>query len=225
MVEGDNSSGETDKDGDIYHNYRVNYVYITFDGAQILAGSLVHPPAHSSPICLFCLVFHFLAACPLTPHFLNMLPTAASVWKLSCSLTGGSALVIRIMTADEQCICCSQIFLMALGALWASPHDSIHPGTGQLVNQSVASHRLWLWFTDAELQWHLPSLTSYYAQAEVTLFSDCTKVSLTNYSCFFKRMTDSRFSVVRKRAGENWFFFIDTQNETQNFKRKKKVGN
>lgn len=66
MVEGDNSSGETDKDGDIYHNYRVNYVYITFDGAQILAGSLARPPAHSSPICLFCLVFHFLAALP--PH-------------------------------------------------------------------------------------------------------------------------------------------------------------
>lgn len=43
MVEGDNSSGETDKDGDIYHNYRVNYVYITFDGAEILAGSPIHP--------------------------------------------------------------------------------------------------------------------------------------------------------------------------------------
>lgn len=43
MVEGDNSSGETDKDGDIYHNYRVNYVYITFDGAEILAGSPTHP--------------------------------------------------------------------------------------------------------------------------------------------------------------------------------------
>lgn len=45
MVEGDNSSGETDKDGDIYHNYRVNYVYITFDGAEIRAGSPTHPPA------------------------------------------------------------------------------------------------------------------------------------------------------------------------------------
>lgn len=46
MVEGDNSSRETDKDGDIYHNYRVNYVYITFDGAQILTGSPV--------FCLYC---------------------------------------------------------------------------------------------------------------------------------------------------------------------------
>lgn len=69
MVEGDNSSRETDKDGDIYHNYRVNYVYITFDGAQILTGSLDF---------LVLSVLHFLAAWPLTPHFLSMLPTAAS---------------------------------------------------------------------------------------------------------------------------------------------------
>lgn len=79
MVEGDNSSGETDKDGDIYHNYRVNYVYITFDGAEILAGS---PTRRSSWVRLFlsCLPLSSPAPRqPLTPYFLNMLPTAASL--------------------------------------------------------------------------------------------------------------------------------------------------
>lgn len=79
MVEGDNSSRETDKDGDIYRNYRVNYVYITFDGAQILTGSLAHPPTQLFSDFLGLSISHFRAACPLTPHFLNMLPTAASV--------------------------------------------------------------------------------------------------------------------------------------------------
>lgn len=141
MVEGDSSSRETDKDGDIYHNYRVNYVYITFDGAQILTGSLVRPPTH--PLFsdfLVLSVLHFLAAWPLTPRFLNMLPTAASVWKLSCSLTGGSAVVIRIMTADEQYICCSKFFLMTLGPLWASLHPPRDRATSEpvcLLSQSL----------------------------------------------------------------------------------------
>lgn len=111
MVEGDNSSGGTDKDEDIYCTiitglimFALPLIVFTFLQAALPTQPLFSQFFVSS-------VSHFQASCPLAPLLLNMLPTAASVWKLSCSLTGGSTLVIRVMTADEQYICCSEMVL------------------------------------------------------------------------------------------------------------------
>lgn len=112
MVEGDNSSGGTDKDEDIYCTIITGLIMFVL---PLMVFKFLRAPSSNRPlVSLFffvCSVSHFQADCPLTPRFLNMLPTAASVWKLSCSLTGGSTLVIRVMTADEQYICCSEMGL------------------------------------------------------------------------------------------------------------------
>lgn len=109
MVEGDNSSGGTDKDEDIYCTIITGLIMFVLPLMvfTFLQAALSNHPLFSQ---LFvCSVSLFQASCPLTPLLLNMLPTAASVWKLSCSLTGSSTLVIRVMTADEQYICCSEM--------------------------------------------------------------------------------------------------------------------
>lgn len=111
MVEGDNSSGGTDKDEDIYCTIITGLIMFVL---PLMVFTFLQPPLSNHPLfsqIFLCSVSHFQASCPLTPLLLNMLPTAASVWKLSCSLTGGSTLVIRVMTTDEQYICCSEMVL------------------------------------------------------------------------------------------------------------------
>lgn len=167
MVEGDNTSGETDKDGDIYHNYRVNYVYITFDGAEILAGSPTRPPTHSSWVRLF------LSGIPLpspappstshTPfsqyvaHSCFCLKTVLLInwWVCACNKNHDSRWTIHLLLPNS-----SNGTGCSLGSRCKAPYTT---GTGQRMNQSVASLRLWLWFTDAMLWWHLSSAASHCA--------------------------------------------------------------
>lgn len=163
MVEGDNSSGETDKDGDIYHNYRVNYVYITFDGLKFL---LAHQPTRSSWVRLF------LSGIPLprpappstshTPfsqyvaHSCFCLKTVLLIncWVCACNKNHDSRWTIHLLLPHW-----SNGTGCSLGSRCKAPYTT---GTGQGLDQSVASLRLWLWFTDATLpRWHLSSSASH----------------------------------------------------------------
>lgn len=144
MVEGDNSSGGTDKDEDIYCTIITGLIMFIL---PLMVFTFLQTPLSNHPLFsqfFVCSVSLFQAPCPLTPLLLNMLPTAASAWKLSCSLTGGSTLVIRVMTADEQYICCSEMVLTL--------QDSSVQGTVQL---SLSPRRLWLLFTDDRLSFYI----------------------------------------------------------------------
>lgn len=178
MVEGDNSSRETDKDGDIYHNYRVNYVYITFDGAQILTGSLVHPP---SPLRFSCFVCIPLPSClpPHTPfsqyvaHSCFGLTTVLLInwWVCGCNKTHDSRWTIHLLpwnfSNDTES-----------SSHWALLEASIHPGTTQLLNQSVLCHWLWLWFIDDKLAHPQQVYCSLLAVIKFTL--TVQKITSTN---------------------------------------------
>lgn len=79
MVEGDNSSGGTDKDEDVYCTIITGLIMFVL---PLMVFKFLQAPLSDHPLFshfLVCSVSHFQAACPLTPHLLNMLPTAASV--------------------------------------------------------------------------------------------------------------------------------------------------
>lgn len=88
----------------MYHNYRVNYVCITFDGAQILPGSFIRPPTHSTQI-LFCLSSVLSCLPPHTPfsqyvaHSCFSLKTVLLInwWVCTCNKSHDSRWTIHLL--------------------------------------------------------------------------------------------------------------------------------